>query len=114
VTIDEATTVGRGATPEAVLAALRQIGPLLDSALEQYRAGKRKAAATTVMGIYSGQFEQVQEALGKRNHGLGKQLDEQLSRELRQEIQAGKELAEVEALVAEIKTGIVQAQRELA
>jgi hypothetical protein len=100
-------------TPEEALAELEAIGPLLDDALARYEAGEQAAAADAVGDIYLERFEKVEGPLGERNHDLMEELEEKISTELRTAMQEGKSNAEIESLVAEIKSELDEAKAEL-
>ena len=109
---DEATTEESSSTAEA-LEQVAAIPGLLDEAVTTYKSGDHDAAADAVGDINLEHYEDVEGPLGERNHDLMEEIEEQISTELRQAMETGKPDAEVESLVAEIKTNLEQAEREL-
>jgi hypothetical protein len=101
------------ATPEEALAEIQAIGPLIDDAVAQYAAGEQEAAAEAVGDIYLDHFEQVEGPLGDVNHDLMEDLEELISTDLRNAMQEGKPVEDVEAIAAEIQTKLDQAAEEL-
>ena len=100
-------------TPEEALAEVRAIPALLDIAVAAYAAGEQDAAADAVGDIYLEHYEHVEGPLGDVNHDLMEEIEEQISTELRTAMQDGAPQEEIDALVAEIKTGLQQAEEEL-
>lgn len=106
-----------GASGESTAEALEQvqaIPALLDDAVATYKSGDHEAAAEAVGDVYLEHYEDVEGPLGDRNHDLMEELEEQISTELRQAMEGGRPEAEIDGLVAEIKTNLEQAERELA
>jgi hypothetical protein len=112
-TVDEEADEDEEATPEEALAEIQAISPLIDDAVAQYAAGEQEAAAEAVGDIYLDHFEQVEGPLGDVNHDLMEDLEELISTELRNAMQEGKPVEEVEAIAAEIQTKLDQAAEEL-
>lgn len=112
-TVDEGSEEGEESTPEEALAEIQAIGPLLDDAVAQYAAGEQEAAADAVGDIYLEHFEKVEGPLGDVNHDLMEDLEGLISTELRNAMQEGKPVEEVEAIAAEIQTKLDQAAEEL-
>ena len=102
-----------GATAAEALVAIRAIPALLDAAVVKYAAGQHEAAAEAVGDIYLEHYEMVEGPLGDVNHDLMEEIEEQISTELRGAMTDGAPQEEIDALVAEIKTGLEQAEEEL-
>ncbi len=111
--VSTTVTAEEESTEEEALAEVRAIPALLDAAVARYAAGDQDAAADAVGDIYLERFEKVEGPLGDANHDLMEELEEQISTELRTDMEAGKPEGEIEALVAEIKTALEQAEEEL-
>ena len=101
-------------TPEQALAEIATIRTLLDDAVGQYRSGDHAGAADAVGDIYLEHYEKVEGPLGDVNHDLMEEIEEKLSTELRTSMQDGAGQSEIDALVAEIESGLDQAEGELA
>jgi hypothetical protein len=108
-----ATTEEHSSSPEEALEQVRAIPALLDEAVATYRAGDHEAAADAVGDIYLEHYEDVEGPLGERNHDLMEEIEEQISTELRKDMEAGKPEGEIDALVADIKSNLEQAEQEL-
>ncbi len=101
-------------TPEQALAEIATIRSLLDDAVAQYQSGDHEGAADAVGDIYLEHYEQVEGPLGDVNHDLMEEIEEKLSTELRTSMEDGADQSEIDALVAEITSGLDQAEQELA
>ena len=110
---DKVTTAEESGSAAEALEQVKAIPPLLDEAVTTYKAGDHGAAADAVGDVYLEHYEDVEGPLGERNHDLMEEIEEQISTELRQAMESGKPDAEVDSLVAEIKTNLEQAEREL-
>jgi hypothetical protein len=111
---EETTTEEEHASsPEEALAEVRAIPALLDEAVATYTSGDQKAAADAVGDIYLEHYEDVEGPLGERDHDLMEEIEEQISTELRKDMEAGKPESEIDALVADIKSNLEQAEQEL-
>lgn len=109
----DSETTEETATAAEALVAIRAIPALLDAAVAQYAAGQHEAAAEAVGDIYLEHYEEVEGPLGEVNHDLMEEIEEQISTELRGAMTDGAPQEEIDALVAEIKTGLQQAEEEL-
>jgi hypothetical protein len=101
-------------TPEHALAEIATIRTLLDDAVAQYQSGDHEAAADAVGDIYLEHYEKVEGPLGDVNHDLMEEIEEKLSTELRTSMEDGAEQSEIDMLVAEINSGLDEAEGELA
>jgi hypothetical protein len=100
-------------TPAQALAEIATIRALLDDAVAQYASGDHSGAADAVGDIYLEHYEHVEGPLGDVNHDLMEDIEEKLSTDLRTSMQDGAEQSEIDALVAEITSGLDQAEEEL-
>jgi len=92
---------------------VRAIPALLDEAVTTYKSGDRNSAADAVGDVYLEHYEDVEGPLGERNHDLMEEIEEQISTELRNDMRTGKPESEIDALVADIKSNLQQAEQEL-
>ena len=100
-------------TPAQALAEIAIIRTSLDAAVAQYQSGDHEAAADSVGDIYLEHYEKVEGPLGDVNHDLMEEIEEKLSTDLRTSMEDGADQSEIDSLVAEIKTGLDQAEEEL-
>ena len=100
-------------TPAQALAEIATIRTLLDDAVAQYASGDHTGAADAVGDIYLDHYEHVEGPLGDVNHDLMEEIEEKLSTDLRTSMEDGAEQSEIDALVADIKSGLDQAEEEL-
>ena len=100
-------------TPAQALAEIGTIRTLLDDAVTQYASGDHSGAADAVGDIYLEHYEHVEGPLGDVNHDLMEEIEEKLSTDLRTSMEDGAEQSEIEALVADTKAGLDQAEEEL-
>ena len=75
---------------------------------------RRRSAAETVNETYLQHFELVEGPLEEVDEELNEELEEQIREELVDEIEAGAPVADVDDLIAEIETGLDEAERPLA
>ena len=109
---EPATTGGTvTAAPEAGAAAqAREVQELLARAADQYRTGDRVTAERTVGDAYLEHFEEVEEALEKRDHELMESLEKTISTTIRDRMKAGAPAAEVTRLVSRARIDLVRAE----
>jgi hypothetical protein len=99
------------AAPEAGAAAqAREVQELLARAADQYRAGDRVTAERTVGDAYLEHFEEVEEALEKRDHELMESLEKTISTTIRDRMKAGAPAAEITRLVSRARLDLVRAE----
>jgi hypothetical protein len=103
-----------GSTPEQALAEIATIRSLLADAVGQYQSGDHEGAADAVGDIYLEHYEKVEGPLGDVNHDLMEDIEEKLSTDLRTSMEDGADQSEIDALVADITSGLDQAEQELA
>ena len=101
-------------TPEQAVAEIATIRSLLDDAVAQYQSGDHEGAANAVGDIYLEHYETVEGPLGDVNHDLMEEIEEKLSTDLMTSMEDGADQSEIDALVAEIRSGLDQAEQELA
>ena len=101
-------------TPEQALAEIATIRSLLDDAVAQYQSGDHEAAADAVGDIYLEHYEKVEGPLGDVNHDLMEEIEEELSTDLRTAMEDGARQSEIDELVAEIRSGLDEAEEALA
>jgi hypothetical protein len=115
----ETTTEEQTATEEETssaaraLAQVKAIPALLDAAVATYKAGDHDAAADAVGDVYLEHYEDVEGPLGKRNHDLMEEIEEQISTDLRRAMRQGKPEGRIDTLVSDIKSNLEQAEQEL-
>jgi hypothetical protein len=100
-------------TPEQALAEIATIRTKLDDALAQYQSGDHEGAADAVGDIYLEHYEKVEGPLGDVNHDLMEDIEEKLSTDLRTSMEDGADQSQIDTLVAEIRSGLDQAEQEL-
>jgi hypothetical protein len=100
-------------TPEQALAEIATIRTLLDDAVARYQSGDHDGAADAVGDIYLEHYEKVEGPLGDVNHDLMEEIEEKLSTDLRTSMKDGAEQSEIDTLVAEIKSGLDDAEGAL-
>lgn len=109
----ESSTEEDAATPAQALAEITTIRALLGDAVAQYSSGDHMGAADAVGDIYLDHYEHVEGPLGDVNHDLMEEIEEKLSTDLRTSMQDGAPQSEIDALVADIRSGLDQAEKEL-
>ena len=100
-------------TSEEAMAEIDEIKRMLDEGLEQYRAGDKDAADTTIGDAYLEHFEKVEHPLEERDHELMEDLEHRISTEIRDKMKDGASADEVAALVEETKTDLDAAKAKL-
>ena len=85
----------------------------MDEGLQQLKAGDRKTAEETVADGYLEHFEHVEGPLEKADGELNEKIEDSLREELREKIKTGASVAEVTALVDEIKADLDTAEGKL-
>ena len=100
-------------TPAQALAEIAIIRTLLGDAVTQYATGAHDEAADAVGDIYLEHFEKVEGPLGDADHDLMEEIEEQISTELRNDMQDGKPDDEIESLVDEINGNLDRAEEAL-
>ncbi len=110
---DAAATEEESSSASEALEQVQAIPALLDDAVTTYNAGDQQAASDAVGDVYLEHYEDVEGPLGERNHDLMEEIEEQISTDLRTAMEDGKSDSEIDSLVAEIKTNLEQAEREL-
>jgi hypothetical protein len=98
------------ATPAQAAAEIPEIKDLLDHAVEEYREGEAKEAEEVVGDAYLEHFEHVEGPLGELDHELMEEIEVAISTKIRNRIKDGVPVAQVEALVADVKTDLDKAQ----
>jgi hypothetical protein len=96
-------------TPAEAVAEIGEIKTLLDTAVDQVRAGDAETAEETVGNAYLEHFEHVEAPLGARDHDLMEELEESISTDLRNEIKSGKSADEIKGKVDEIDADLDRA-----
>ena len=101
------------ATPAQAVSEIAATRAALDQGLEQLKSGDRKAAEATVGDGYLEHFEIVEGPLEEADHELNEKIEHTLREELRDKIKDGASVAEVTALVNQIKADLATAERTL-
>ena len=110
---DEDEEEEEATTPAQALAEIAIIRTLLGDAVTQYATGAHDEAADAVGDIYLEHFEKVEGPLGDADHDLMEEIEEQISTELRNDMQDGKPDDEIESLVDEINGNLDRAEEAL-
>lgn len=98
-----AASVNLGAEVDATIAGL-------ETALTKYRAGDTQGALDAIAETYENHFELVEHPLEEIDHDFMEELEELIAVKTRAVIQEGRPVADLEALVAEAKTGLAKAR----
>ena len=101
------------ATPAQAVTEIAATREALDQGLEQLKSGDRKAAEETVADGYLEHFEIVEGPLEEADGELNEKIEDTLREELREKIKDGGSVAEVTALVNEIKADLATAETKL-
>ena len=101
------------ATPAQAIAEIGQVRTGLDRALSSLKAGDTATAEETLSETYVEHFEKVEGPLGRVDADLNEELEEALSREIRDKVRARSPLTEVERLITEAKTDLAAAEEKL-
>jgi hypothetical protein len=97
------------ATPAEAVEQIAAVRTALAKALTSYRAGAADAAEETVSDAYLEHFEHVEGPLGERDKELMEEIEEQLATDLRDDIKAGKRVAEIQASIRSINDDLDKA-----
>src|SRR3954465_14438777 len=101
------------ATPEEARKEIGEGRAALDSALTALKSGDAKAAENAVSEGYLQHFEKVEGPLEKVDAELNEELEETIREDLRDKIRNGGSLAEVTAMISDIKTDLDTAEQKL-
>jgi DNA anti-recombination protein RmuC len=85
----------------------------LQKALDELKAGDRKAADNTVSEGYLQHFEDVEGPLAKVDHELNEKLEDTIKGDLREKIKSGAPVTEVEQLIASLDADLKTAEAKL-
>jgi transposase len=105
-----------GPSQSTAAQAITEIGETrkaLEQGLEQLRSGDRAAAEETVAEGYLQHFEEVEGPLGKVDKELNEKLEDALKADLRAKIKDGAPVAEISALIDEVKADLATAETQL-
>jgi len=97
------------ATPAEAVTEIEEIKTMLATAVDQVRAGDADAPEDTVGDAYLEHFEHVEGPLGERDHDFMEELEEDISTHLRDDIEGGDPVAEIEASVDDVKAELDRA-----
>jgi hypothetical protein len=100
-------------TPAQAIEHIHATATALDEALAAFEAGEKDKAHELVSEGYLEHFEHVEGPLGKVDHDLNEHLEEVLSMELRDKLEAGAPEAEVEKTVEDAKASLATAEQKL-
>lgn len=110
---EEATTEDAAATPQQAITEIGAVRQGLTQGLAAYRAGDAQRADKVIGDAYLEHFEIVEGPLEEVDPELNEELEELISTEIREQIEAGAPPNEVQALVQEAQTGLDQAEAAL-
>jgi len=100
-------------TPEAAIEEIAAVRAGLDQALAEYTGGDAETAAEIVEETYLQHFELVEGPLEEADAELNEQLEDEIREELVDEIESSAAVAEVKGLIAEIESGLDEAEAAL-
>lgn len=106
------TTDGGEVTPEQGVGELEHARDLVDESVELYEAGDAEAAYTAARNAYLDHFEYVEIPLRVRDEALTLTVEEDFAA-LRNLIEAGAPVGEVEDVAAEVRSGLDRVERRL-
>jgi hypothetical protein len=101
------------ATPAEAIAEIARVRTGLSAGLAAYERGNAEQADTLIGDAYLEHFEIVEGPLEDVDPELNEELEELISTEIRDEIEAGADAAQVQKLVAEAQEGLSQAEAAL-
>jgi hypothetical protein len=101
------------ASPSVALKEVNETRIALVAAFAAYQAGNTEAAEEQVSEAYVQHFEEVEGALDKVDHELNEELEEAISRDLRNLIKANKPKADVQRAFADIYADLEKAEAAL-
>ncbi len=101
------------ASPDEAIAEIAEVRTGLADAVDLYGEGDAEAAAEAVNETYLQHFEIVEGPLEEADEELNEELEEQIREELVAEIESGAPKPKVNGLVAEIESGLGQAEAAL-
>lgn len=110
---EETATEEAAATPQQAIAEIGAVRQGLTQGLAAYRAGDAERADTVIGDAYLEHFEIVEGPLEDADPELNEELEELISTEIREQIEAGAPAKEVQELVQEAQTGLDQAEAVL-
>ena len=106
------TTSGGDVTAEEAVHELEEARALVDESLDLYAAGNAEDAYIAARNSYLDHFEYVEIPLRVRDEGLTLEVEEDYAT-LRNLIEAGAPLGEVEAIAADVRRGLDDVERTL-
>jgi high-affinity iron transporter len=106
------TTDGGEVTPEQGVGELEHARDLVDESVELYEGGDAEAAYSAARNAYLDHFEYVEIPLRVRDEALTLTVEEDFAA-LRNLIEAGAPLGEVEDVAAEVRSGLDRVERRL-
>src|SRR3954470_18086127 len=101
------------ASPAVALKEAGETRDALTAALATYKSGDKKAAEDQVAEAYLQHFEEVEGALEAKDAELKEKLEEAISADVRNTMQAGKPAAEVEEQVNAVVADLEKAEAAL-
>jgi hypothetical protein len=100
-------------TPEVAIEEIAAVRAGLDQALAEYTGGDAETAAEIVEETYLQHFELVEGPLEEADAELNEELEDEIREELVDEIESNASVAEVKDLVAQIESGLDEAEAAL-
>jgi hypothetical protein len=110
---DDSSSSSEESTPQEARAEVAKTRAALDQAVETYASGDQATAEKQVGDAYLEHFEHVEAPLAKVNPELNEQLEDALSKDLRDKMKAGAPEREIEALADEIRSELDTAEAAL-
>jgi type IV pilus biogenesis protein CpaD/CtpE len=100
-------------TPEQAITEIGNVRTSLDEALAAVKSGDTAKAEEILSEGYVEHFEKVEGPLEKVDTELNEELEEVLSKDIREKVKSGASAAEVQALVEDIKADLDTAEAKL-
>jgi len=100
-------------TPAKAIAEIGRVRLGLAAGLAAYKQGNAEKANEVIGNAYLEHFELVEGPLGESDEELNEELEDLIREELRDEVHAGADAAEVEALIAEANQELNKAEKAL-
>jgi type IV pilus biogenesis protein CpaD/CtpE len=110
---EKSTTTEAAATPDKAIAEIGETRDALDQGLAAFKAGKSSQAQEILSEAYVQHFEEVEGPLEEVDHELKEKLEDAIAYEIRDKVEQGAPVAEVEALVKSVKADLDSAEGKL-
>jgi DNA anti-recombination protein RmuC len=107
------TETRESASPSVALKEVGETRTALEAALAAYKSGDAAAAEERVSEAYVQHFEEVEGPLEERDEELNEELEEAISRDLRDLIKAKKPVAQVQRAFEDVYSDLDKAEAAL-